>query len=81
MFQAPTIYWVDWVDEGRRYGIVQPQHNKSRQIRCLIKNGTAEILASAELNPRDSLRRRKKDSDISRNIIWLILKEKKLKPY
>ena len=39
-----------------------------------------EIFA-AELNPYDSLRCRKKDSDINRNIIWLILKENKLKPY
>jgi len=63
-------------------GVVQFQHNKSRQIRCPIKNErTAEILASAELNPHDSLRHRERDSGISRNIIWLILKENKLKSY
>ena len=42
-------------------GIVQPQHNKNRQIRSIRNEKTAKILASAELNAHDSLRRRERD--------------------
>ena len=63
-------------------GVIQSQHNKSKQIRHPLRNErTAEILALAELNPHDSLKHREKDSDISHNVIWLILKENKLKLY
>jgi len=48
-------------------GLVQPQHNKATQIRRPIRDErTVEILASTELNPYDSLRRRERDSGVSR---------------
>jgi len=33
------------------------------------------------LNPYDSLRRRERDSNVSRNIVWRILKNNKFYPY
>jgi len=51
-------------------GVVQPQHNKTTQIRHPIKNETTtEILASTELNPYDFLRRRERESGVSRDIV------------
>ncbi|KYN23489.1 hypothetical protein ALC57_04093, partial [Trachymyrmex cornetzi] len=42
---------------------------------------TTEILASTELNPHDSLRRRERDSGISRNTAWNILRSNKFHAY
>jgi len=50
-------------------GLVQLQHNKATQIRRPIRDDrTTEILASTELNPYDSLRRRERDS-VNRDIV------------
>lgn len=63
-------------------GIIQPCHNKGRQIRRPVRNErSAEILASAQLNPCDSLRRRERDSGIGRSTIHRILHDQKLHPY
>src|SRR5580765_243079 len=63
-------------------GIIQPDHNKGRQIRRpVIEERTPEILASAQLHPHDSLRRRERDSGISRATIQRIFHENKLRPY
>jgi len=40
-----------------------------------------EILASAELNPYDSVRRRKQDSSVNRDNIWHILEDNKFHFY
>jgi len=49
-------------------GVIQPQHNKTAQIwRPIRDKRTAEILTSTELNSYDSLRQRKRDSDVSRD--------------
>jgi len=42
---------------------------------------TAEIFASTELNPYDSLRRQERDSCVSYDIVWRILKNNKFYPY
>ena len=66
----------------RTKGVIQPQHNKDRQIRRPVRDErTAEILASTELNPHDFLRRRERDFDVSRNVIWRILKNNRFQPY
>jgi len=54
-------------------GVVQPRHNKATQIRRPIRDErTAEILASTEINPYDSLRRRERDFDVNDDIVWRI---------
>ncbi|XP_026828192.1 uncharacterized protein LOC113562595 [Ooceraea biroi] len=66
----------------RTKGVIQPEHNKSRQIHRPIRDEkTAEILALVELNPHDSLRRRERDSGVSRDIIWRIMRANKFHPY
>lgn len=63
-------------------GIIQPDHNKGRRIRCPVRDErTPEILASAQLHPHDSLRRRERDSGICRETIRQIFHENKLHPY
>ena len=63
-------------------GVVQPQHNKGTQIRRpIMDERTVEILASTELNPYDSLRRREQDSGVSKISVWRILKNNKFHPY
>jgi len=50
--------------------VFQSQHNKATQIRCPIRDErTTEFLVSIELNPYDSLRRRERDSGVSRDIV------------
>jgi len=62
-------------------GVVQPQHNKATQIHYPIKDErTAEILASTELNPYDSLKQ-ERDFCVSRDIVWRILKNNKFNAY
>lgn len=63
-------------------GIVQPDHNKGKEIRRPVRDiRTVDILASVQTQPRDSLRRREKDSGISRSTIQRILKIAKFHPY
>lgn len=63
-------------------GIIQPDHNKGRRIRRPVKDErTPEILASVQLHPHESLRRRERDSGICRETIRQILHENKLHPY
>ncbi|XP_029675902.1 uncharacterized protein LOC115243229 [Formica exsecta] len=63
-------------------GVIQPHHNKGRQIHHPIRDErAAEILESAELNPRDSLRRRERNSGVSRNSIWRGFRQNKFHPY
>lgn len=70
---------ANWI---RTEGVVQPQHNRGKQIRHPITDErAAKILASAELNPDDSLRCRERDSGVSHDIICRILRENKFHPY
>lgn len=63
-------------------GIVQPDHNKGKKIRQRVRDvRTVDILASVQVDPHDSLRRRERDSGISRATIQRILKEEKFHPY
>lgn len=63
-------------------GIVQPDHNKGKAIRKRVRDlRSVDILASAEVNPHDSLRRRERDSGISRMTIHRIFKDVKFHPY
>lgn len=63
-------------------GIIQPDNNKGKQIRRPARDErTPEVLASARLYPHDSLRRRERDSGISRSTIWRIFRDNKLHPY
>lgn len=61
---------------------MQPHHNKNRKIRQRVQDErSADILASAIVDPHDSLRRREIDSGISRSTIRNILKNNKYHPY
>lgn len=63
-------------------GIVQPDYNKGMQIHRPLRAVRApDIIASALVNPTDSLRRRERDSGISRSIISRILRENSFHPY
>ncbi|EZA54309.1 hypothetical protein X777_06139 [Ooceraea biroi] len=58
------------------------QRIKRRQIHRPIRDErAAEILESAELNPRDSLRRRERNSGVSCTSIWRIFRQNKFHPY
>lgn len=55
---------------------------KDKDRHSLSKNErTAEVLALIKLNLHDSLRRQERDSGISRDIFWRILRENKFYPY
>jgi len=55
------------VTQHKVEGVVQSQHNKATRIcRPIRDERIAEILASTELNPSD-IRRREKDSGVSRD--------------
>lgn len=63
-------------------GVIQPDHNKGKVIRRHVRdNRSVDILASVQITPRDSLRRRSRDSGISKTTIQRILKEAKFHPY
>lgn len=60
-------------------GVVQPDHNKGKVNRRRVRDiRSVDILASVEVNPRDSLSRRARDS---KTTIHRILKEAKFHPY
>lgn len=61
-------------------GIIQPHHNKGKKIRCHVVR-SADILASTVVSPHDSLRRRERDSGISKFTINIILQNAKFHPY
>lgn len=66
----------------RNEGIIQPHHNKGKQIRRRVRDDRApDIIASVNVFPRDSLTRRSLDSGISKTTIYRILKEEKFHPY
>lgn len=66
----------------RNEGIIQPHHNKGRQIRRRVRNGKApDVIASVHVSPHDSLNRRSIDAGIGKATIWRILRENKFHPY
>lgn len=63
-------------------GIVQPDHNKGKVIRRPVRDvRSVDILASVQVNPRDSLNGRARDSGVSKTTIHRILKAEKCHPY
>lgn len=63
-------------------GIVQPRRNRDRKIYGPVRDErSADILASAIVAPNDSLRRRARDSGISKSTIQRIFEEQKFHPY
>lgn len=63
-------------------GIVQPDHNKGRQIHRSVRSVRApDVIASAFVTPNDSLKRRARDSGISRSTISRIFRENSFHPY
>jgi len=68
-----------WLNESKLK--VSFNLNKATLIYHPIRERTTEILASTELNLYDSLRRRERDSGVSRDIVWRILKNNKFYPY
>lgn len=66
----------------RAEGVVQPHHNKNKEINRPVRQElAADILASVEVNPNDSLRRREVDSGVGRSTISRVLREHKFHPY
>lgn len=66
----------------RTIGIVQPHHNKGKIIRRRVRDlRSVDIIASAIVTPRDSTRRRERDSGISKSTVSLILRASKFHPY
>lgn len=63
-------------------GIVQPHHNKGKKIRRRVRDDrSADIVASTIIQPHDSLRRRERDSGVSKSTIIRIFQELKFHPY
>lgn len=63
-------------------GIIQPDHNKGRQIRREVRDErTAEIIAFSQLHHHYSLSRVQQESGVSRSTIWRIYHDNKFHPY